>query len=178
MHVESFQAFIGLGSNLGDGRNILTDAWKTLGEFEGISCQNISSPYQTAPVDMNSQHWFTNAVGQLAVSLTPLQLLERMLEVETIFGRDRKGRSFGYKDRTLDLDLLYFGDVVMESPELILPHPRIGDRLFVLVPLDEIAPQLSHPISRLTIAQMKNDLLGSVEQNSRKKQEIIKGSWI
>lgn len=177
MQVESFQAFIGLGSNLGDGRNILREAWKTLGESEGITCQKLSSPYQTAPVDMNSQHWFTNAVGQLAVSLTPPQLLERMMAVEALFGRERKGRSFGYKDRTLDLDMLYFYDVVMNSPELILPHPRIGDRLFVLVPLDEIASQLSDPISGHTVSQMKNELLNSVEQTTLKKQEIMKGNW-
>ncbi len=177
VQVESFQAFIGLGSNLGVGRSVLMEAWKTLGEVEGITCQKLSSPYQTAPVDMNSQHWFTNAVGQLTVSLTPLQLLECMMEVETLFGRERKGRGFGYQDRTLDLDMLYFDDVVMDSPELVLPHPRIGDRLFILVPLDEIAPQLSDPISGRTVSQLKDELLNAVEQTTLKKQEIIKGSW-
>lgn len=177
MQTESFQVFIGLGSNLGDGKNILLEAWKSIGEVEGVDCLKLSSPYQTAPVDMNSQHWFTNAVGHLAVNLTPLQLLERMMEVEASFGRKRKDSSFGYQDRTLDLDMLYFADVVMNSPELVLPHPRIGNRLFVLVPLVEIAPQLADPVSGRAVSQMEGELLNTMDKTARRKQEIIKGSW-
>ena len=177
MQTESFQVYIGLGSNLGDGINILLEAWKSIGEVAGVDCLKLSSPYQTAPVDMNSQHWFTNAVGQLAVNLTPLQLLEKMMEVEASFGRNRKDRSFGYQDRTLDLDMLYFADVVMNNPELVLPHPRIGSRLFVLVPLVEIAPLQSDPVSGRAVSQMKSDLLNTMDKTAQKKQEIIKGSW-
>ena len=118
-------AYIGLGSNLGDSKRILQDSWRALGEVEGIALDGLSSPYMTAPVGMTSNHLFTNAVGRLRVTLTPLELLQSLLTVEASFGRLRKERSFGYQDRSLDLDLLYYGDVAMDSPELILPHPRM-----------------------------------------------------
>lgn len=177
MQNEKVQVFIGLGSNLGDSKTILLEAWAKLGQIEGVECKELSSPYQTAPVDMNSQHWFTNAVGKLDVTLSPLQLLEHTMETEASFGRKRHNGSFGYQDRTLDLDILYFGDIIMDKPELVLPHPRIGRRLFVLVPLLEIAPELKDSFTGLTLSRMKNTFLDSLSFSERRKQEIIKGSW-
>ncbi len=170
-------AYLGLGSNLGDGRATLQDGWQALGAIEGIVLDGLSSPYMTAPVDMTSQHWFTNAVGRLKVSLEPLQLLQAMFEVEASFGRTREEKVFGYQDRSLDLDLLYFSEVKMDTPELVLPHPRIGERLFVLVPFAELEPDFKDFACGTSIKEMIQRLDDSFDSLSRKKQEIIHGSW-
>lgn len=170
-------AYIGLGSNLGDGKAILQDAWFALGEIDGITTEKLSSPYSTAPVDMASQHWFTNAVGRLQVNLEPLGLLQALLDVEVAFGRTRDDMVFGFQDRSLDLDLLYCGEIKMDSPELILPHPRIRERLFVLVPFVEIEPDYVDFSSGESITEMLDRLKKQLGESPRSKQEIIKSSW-
>jgi 2-amino-4-hydroxy-6-hydroxymethyldihydropteridine diphosphokinase len=174
---NAVKAFIGLGSNLGDGKTLLQGAWQALGNVDGIVLDGLSSPYMTAPVDMTSQHWFTNAVGRLQVSLPPLDLLKVLLEVEASFGRTRTEKVFGHQDRRLDLDLLYYGDVVMDRPELILPHPRIADRLFVLVPFAELEPDFRDSLSGVTISSMELRLRERMAPTKSKKQEIIRGVW-
>lgn len=169
--------FIGMGSNLGDSKAILQGSWLALGDIEGITLHRLSSPYLSAPVDMTSQHWFTNAVGKLEVSLSPLELLEAIFAVEASFGRTRDHQRFGYQDRSLDLDMLYYGDMVMDLPELTLPHPRISERLFVLEPLAEIAADFIDCLSGETIARRIQRLLGRMATGHSKKQEIIKSSW-
>ncbi|MBU1565286.1 MAG: 2-amino-4-hydroxy-6-hydroxymethyldihydropteridine diphosphokinase [Proteobacteria bacterium] len=175
--IEEVKAIIGLGSNLGNGREILREAWDTLGNVPGIGLDGLSSPYMTAPVGMTSRHWFTNAVGRLRVSLSPLDLLSAMLAVETKFDRTRDSKSFGYQDRSLDLDLLYYGTQVMDTPELILPHPRIGDRLFVLAPLVELEPDFLDYNSGMTISEMAKLLTQRITVGESKNQEIISGHW-
>ena len=174
---EVVKAFVGLGSNIGDGKSTLQNAWQALGSIEGIVLDGLSAPYMTAPVDMTSQHWFTNAVGRLKVSLAPRELLLAMFEVETSFGRARNNHSFGYQDRSLDLDLLYYGDVIMDTPELTLPHPHIGNRLFVLVPFVELDPNFKDINRGESIATMERRLRESIEATTSKKQEIIRGTW-
>jgi 2-amino-4-hydroxy-6-hydroxymethyldihydropteridine diphosphokinase len=171
------KAFIGMGSNLGDGKALLQGAWQALGEIDGIVLDGLSNPYLTAPVDMTSQHWFTNAVGRLQVSLSPVALLQVLLAVEASFGRKRTEKTFGYQDRSLDLDLLVYGDVVMDSPELTLPHPRIGDRLFVLVPFAELEPDFRDRPGGESIAEKENRLLDYMASNKNNAQEIIRGAW-
>ncbi len=168
-----------MGSNLGDGKAILQGAWQALGEVEGIVLDGLSSPYMTAPVGMTSQHWFTNAVGRLQVRLSPLELLDALLAVEKSYGRKRDEKVFGYQDRSLDLDMLYYGDLVLDRPELILPHPRIGERLFVLIPFAELEADFKDSLSGRTIA----DLLAALQRDmtevagGTRKQEIVSGNW-
>lgn len=171
------EAFIGMGSNLGDGVSILKKSWESLGEIEGIKLLSISSPYKTAPVDMTSSHWFTNGVGRVETDLSPLALLHRLLQVEASFGRTRDEKSSGYKDRALDLDLLYFGDETIDTPELALPHPRIGDRLFVLVPLLELSPDHKDPLSGETISSMEQKLRKGIREEIVIHQDIVRGKW-
>jgi 2-amino-4-hydroxy-6-hydroxymethyldihydropteridine diphosphokinase len=175
--VTEQKAIIGLGSNLGNGRAILREAWETLGTIAGIRLDGLSSPYMTAPVGMNSRHWFTNAVGRLQVGLPPLDLLKTLLAVEKKFGRTRDSNSFGYQDRSLDLDLLYYGTLVMDTPELTLPHPRVGDRLFVLAPFAELEPNFRDCLTGVTIAEMAELLTGRIMAGETKNQEIISGHW-
>lgn len=130
----------------------------------------------TAPVGMDSSHWFTNAVGRLQVTLPPLDLLQALMGVEAGFGRVREGCP-GYRDRSLDLDLLCYGELVMDSPELILPHPRIGLRLFVLTPFAELEPDFRHPVSGETIAAMEQRLKRTMAAGEIDEQQIIPGRW-
>lgn len=175
--IEEVQAIIGMGSNLGNGRAILRAAWEDLGTIPGICLDGLSSPYMTAPVGMTSQHWFTNAVGRLRVSLLPLDLLKALLATEKKFGRTRDSKAFGYQDRSLDLDLLYYGTQVMDSPELTLPHPRIADRLFVLVPFAELEPDYYDRNRGMTMAEMVKSLKSQLIAGDSKNQEIIRGVW-
>ncbi len=174
---KAVKAFVGMGSNLGDGKALLQGAWQALGKVDGIVLDGLSSPYFTEPVDMTSQHWFTNAVGRLQVLLSPQELLEVLFAVEASFGRTRSEKVFGYQDRSLDLDLLYYGNVVIDRPELTLPHPRICDRLFVLVPFAELEPDFRNGPGEQTISEMELRLREKMEPTGGKKQEIIRGVW-
>ncbi len=147
-------ACIGLGSNLGQSRQLLLEAWRTLGCQPGIIPQVLSAPYRTKPVGMDSPHWFINAVGLLRTSRAPEALLDLLLAVERQFGRVRRPDMPGYRDRTLDLDLLLFDEQIMRTERLILPHPALHERLFVLVPLAEIAPQLQHPLLHKSVVEL------------------------
>lgn len=166
-----------MGSNLGDGKRTLRDAWQSLGELDGIILEQLSSPYLSAPVDMVSQHWFTNAVGKLSTTLTPPALLQTLLTVEKDFGRVRDSSKFGYQDRSLDLDLLFYGEVVIDTPELVLPHPHVAKRLFVLQPLLEISSHFVHHITGEPVKKMIERLEKSIETSESKQQEILRSSW-
>jgi len=172
------KAYIGLGSNVGDGKRTLQDAWQTLGKYEGIECLQLSSPYQSAPVDMESHNWFTNAVGVLTTTLEPLDVLKILLGVEAEFGRRRPENVSGYQDRSLDLDLLYFGDIVMASEKLTLPHPQITERLFVLKPLTELNQNFYDHARGLRAIEMVDQLQMKFTSKERELQEITRSSWV
>lgn len=169
--------FIGMGSNLGNSTAKLLQAWEMIGEDQDIECVKLSSPYVTAPVDMHSQHWFTNAVGELATSLEPMVLLKRLLEYETVLGRVRTEHSFGYEDRDIDLDVLYFGDLESDDPDLVLPHPHLYDRLFVLTPLAEIAPDFVDCKRGKTIKELETRLRQRINDGVERDQDINRSSW-
>jgi 2-amino-4-hydroxy-6-hydroxymethyldihydropteridine diphosphokinase len=151
-------ACIGLGSNLGDSRRLLLDAWKFLGEHPEISTVRLSSPYRTEPVDMDSELWFVNAAGLLHTSLEPDELLTVLQEIEIRLGRIRLADHCGYQDRTLDLDLLLFDEQLLDTPRLTLPHPAMHKRAFVLIPLAEIAADLPHPGRKTSVAELLDSL--------------------
>lgn len=171
------RVFIGLGSNLGDGKAILAAAWRRIGEEEGVVTVALSHPYSTAPVEMSSPHRFTNAVGELQTDLTPRQLLEMLMRVETLFGRTRNEGSQGYEDRTLDLDMLYFGECTMDDPGLVLPHPRIAERLFVLRPLAEISPGMWSRSHLRTVRELEESLVEQMVQGSIPLQDVVRHNW-
>ncbi|WLE96010.1 MAG: 2-amino-4-hydroxy-6-hydroxymethyldihydropteridine diphosphokinase [Candidatus Electrothrix communis] len=162
----SASAYIGLGSNLGQSRTLLQEAWQGLDQYPEVSLRALSSPYRTRPVGMESSHWFVNAVGRLHTTLPPETLLDLLLETEQKFGRVRHPELEGYQDRTLDLDLLLFADSIIQSERLILPHPAMHERLFVLIPLAEIGAHINHPVLKKTVAEL-------LEQNRKGGREGI-----
>ena len=148
-------AAIALGSNLGDREANLRAAiehLRTLGEVK-----KISSFHDTAPVGYLDQPHFLNAAALLRTPLPPAELLPALLTIEQQMGRDR-ATSIANGPRIIDLDLLLFGDTVLDTPELVLPHPRQQDRAIVLQPLAEIAPGMMHPLLYCTIDQLLADL--------------------
>lgn len=132
-------AYLGLGGNLGDRRRYLSDAVLALNSSAGIRVEKLSSVFETAPMGIVDQPRFYNLVVQVTTTLPPDELLRRCLQIEKGLGRVRAER---WGPRTIDLDLLWFEGVTLHEPELTLPHPRMKERAFVLVPLAEIAPML------------------------------------
>jgi len=143
--------YLGLGSNLGDREAALADAGEAV-EARGVRMVRRSSLYMTEPVGGPPQDWFLNAVVAADTTLSPEALLAVCLEVEASQGRVRGGIKNG--PRTLDADILFYGDLHRHDASLEIPHPRLHERRFVLVPLAEIAPALVHPTSGLTVAEL------------------------
>jgi len=168
-------AYIGLGANLGDCRANLLQAWEKLGDAKGVKLLELSSPYRSAPVGMDSENWFINAVGSLETSLEPFELLREMFVVEKSLGRKRILDGIP-EDRVVDLDLLYWGDRVSTDSRVTLPHPEIAGRLFVLQPLADIGPDVRHPLTRKTSVEMLQELLAE-EQAAGAGQQIYVTSW-
>ena len=143
-------AYIGLGSNLGDREATLREALQRLGGLDGIDVAAVSSFRETDPVGRLDQPRFLNAAAALETKLSPRELLGCLLEVERALGRDRtKEERWG--PRTIDLDLLLYGDETIAEPGLEVPHPRLAERAFVLEPLLELDPSLRLPDGRALV---------------------------
>ena len=134
---EPVTAFIGIGANLGDPVRAVRDAIARIGSLPATQLVRASSLYRTAPVEAGGPD-YVNAVAQVTTSLEALALLDALQQLEADAGRERPYRN---APRTLDLDLLLYGDERIDTPRLCVPHPRMHERAFVLVPLAEIAPQ-------------------------------------
>ncbi len=150
LEMPARRAFLGLGSNLGDRERTLAEARERL-RAGGFAIVRQSALYWTEPVGGPPQEWFLNQVLEGATTLAPEQLLELALRVEREQGRERRERN---GPRTLDVDLLLYDDERRCAPGLELPHPRLPERRFVLVPLCEIAPEVVHPGLGLSARQL------------------------
>lgn len=150
MQGEKDLVFVGLGSNLGDRRHNIRQALLLLDRPEAHVVQ-VSSLYETEPVGPRPQPDYLNAVCRLETQRSPDLVMAACLDVETQMGRVRDER---WGPRIIDLDLLFHGDLIVQSPELILPHPRILERRFVLEPLCELAPDFLDPVSGKTVREL------------------------
>jgi 2-amino-4-hydroxy-6-hydroxymethyldihydropteridine diphosphokinase len=144
-----------LGSNLGDRSANLRTAIHKLSDFGAVT--NCSSFYQTEPLEVTNQPEFLNCAVELETSLSPQQILNAILRIERKMGRNRKTQP-PKGPRTIDIDLLLAGDAVMNTPQLVVPHPSMQHRRFVLEPLAEIAPEATHPLLHRTIQELVDQL--------------------
>jgi len=149
---DAVECFIALGSNLGDRAAHLQRAVRELTETEGIVVRDASPVYETDPVGELPQGPYLNAVLNVETVLGVLELLARMQQIERAAGRVRTGQRNG--PRSLDLDLLFYGQQHFELPELCVPHPRLHERAFVLEPLADLAPAFCHPLLGVSVAQL------------------------
>ncbi len=144
-------AYIGLGSNMGDKVANLKKSVEVLGQVPGNKVLAVSSFYETEPVGKVDQDWFINAAVKIETGLTPRELLDILLKIEKELGRVRDAR---WGPRIIDLDILLYDDLVMDEEGLVIPHPYLHERRFVLVPLAEIAPGLIHPRLKKSMSEL------------------------
>jgi 2-amino-4-hydroxy-6-hydroxymethyldihydropteridine diphosphokinase len=160
-------AYLALGSNLGDREAHIREALRLLEEAE-VRPLRVSSFYETEPRDLRSQPWFLNIAAAVETRLFPMQLLARIQMIERVLGRKRlvaKG------PRTIDIDILLYGNFVVKTEALEIPHPRMAERRFVLEPLAEIAPDLRHPELRKTIRELAAQVAGQVVKRRSDKSD-------
>ncbi len=148
-------AYVGLGTNLGNREKNIADALKALGEIKGIRLEKTSSLYETAPWGKTDQPDFLNGACFLRTTLEPEPLLQKLLEIENTLGRLRREK---WGPRIIDLDLLFYDRLVYHSETLTLPHPLLHRRNFVLAPLRELIPHYIHPVLRRSVDELYEDM--------------------
>jgi 2-amino-4-hydroxy-6-hydroxymethyldihydropteridine diphosphokinase len=148
--LEMTTVYLSLGSNMGDRAENIARAIAALGQH-GVRVMQESSLYETEPLEIKEQPWFLNSAIVAETELSPERLMEVLLEIEREMGRERRVPK---GPRLIDMDILLYGSEVVRAAGLEIPHPRMAERKFVLVPLAEIAEEVNHPVSMMAIAEM------------------------
>ena len=156
--------YLGLGSNVGDSETLLQSALDGLNGPD-LKLLRVSSLYETEPVGLREQRWFLNLAAEFETKLFPKQLLHRIQKIEQDLGRRRT--LVRNAPRTIDIDILLYGNFVITTDELEIPHPRYRERRFTLAPLAELNPELRDPVTRKTVAEMLAGLRGQAIRKRR-----------
>lgn len=149
--------YLSLGSNKGDRVGFIQQANSLLNGFESINVVQSSSLYETEPWGVDSENWFVNAVIQVRTSLSPKLLLAQCQKVETLLGRNRELEGH-YGDRNIDIDILFYDNLIMNEEDLVIPHKYMHERAFTLVPMLELAPEMVHPILKKSMNVLYEEL--------------------
>lgn len=165
---EWYPAYLSIGSNLGEKKKNLDNAIHLLSREETIKVAQVSSFYMTEPQNFKDQDWFLNAVLKIETCLDPEALLLVLKQVESTM--DKTGKPFRFGPRMIDLDIIYYSDLIVKTGLLEIPHPRMHERCFVLVPLCDISPQAVHPVFKLRT----DELLKNIEQQEAQKVVLFK----
>lgn len=156
-------AYVALGSNLGDRRAHLENALAAIADLSGVLDVVPSDFYETAPVGPQDQGMYLNAAARIETTLTPQQFLEQLLSIERRLGRPPREARQHWGPREIDLDLLLHGDSVLDLPGLTLPHPRLHERSFVLLPMCDVAADVTHPVRRQTMRKLLAEIQAQTE---------------
>lgn len=162
---EAISVYISLGSNLGNKKKNLLSAIILLKEHDKIRIIDISPFYKTEPVDYLDQDWFVNAVLKAETFLEPQELLNFLKETEVKLKQGKKSIRFG--PRIIDLDIIYYGNIIINTKALVIPHPRMHERCFVLKPLCDIETEIVHPVYKLKPDELLTKL------NNKDNQEVM-----
>jgi 2-amino-4-hydroxy-6-hydroxymethyldihydropteridine diphosphokinase len=157
--------YLSLGSNVGNREEMLRAALRLLAS-PGLHVARVSPVYETEPQDFKNQPWFLNLVAEVQTTLFPMQLLTRVQKIERELGRKR---TVNKGPRSIDIDILLYGESVIDSQDLVVPHPRMTERRFVLQPLADLAPDLRHPVLRRSVRELLAGVAGqAVRQHAAK----------
>lgn len=156
------RVYLLLGSNQGDRAALLAEACDRIGALCG-SVTAMSRLYESEPWGFEAETWFVNQALELTTGINPHRLLLMLLDIERELGRRRSADAMGYASRPIDIDMLYYDDLVVDTANLVLPHPRIRERRFALLPMCDVAPDFVHPLSGLT----QRELLERCQDNSK-----------
>ncbi|MBZ4644925.1 MAG: 2-amino-4-hydroxy-6-hydroxymethyldihydropteridine diphosphokinase [Petroclostridium sp.] len=151
MYKDKIKAYLGIGSNIGDRQSNLDAAVGMLRHTRGIEIRNVSSFYNTAPVGYTAQPDFLNGVVEIETILTPHELLKIC---QTIEDKLKRVRTIRWGPRTIDIDILLYDELIIQDENLIIPHPHMHQREFVLQPLNDIAPEVIHPVFKMTVCKL------------------------
>jgi 2-amino-4-hydroxy-6-hydroxymethyldihydropteridine diphosphokinase len=155
--------YLGLGSNIGNKLNYIKSAGKEISELKGTKVLRSSSVYKTEPWGIKAQDEYLNSVLEIESALTPEELLKELKKIEIVLGRKNREK---WREREIDIDILFYDDMVLKNETVNIPHPEIQNRKFVLEPLCELNPGLIHPVLKCTLEKLLN--------NTNDNSEVIK----
>lgn len=167
MKSEQHTVFLSIGSNVGDKRKNLDNAVALMDAHDHFEVLGVSPYYKTQPQNFADQDWFVNAGVKIVTDLDPILLLDALKALEDKLDKD--GKPFRFGPRVIDLDIVYFGSRVLKSSRLEIPHPRMHERCFVLVPLRDIGPETCHPLLGMT----PDELLNQIEKQESQKVILL-----